>query len=149
MNDIIQRNQLGQSFPLQWHHSERDGVSNPQPHDCLLKRIFRPSSKKSSNHRWPVNFPHKRTVTRKMLPFDDVTMPRILSSCLPGHCFKNVFYTFHVYLSTHQANLMTCLHPNAKFYVSFHPIILCHAYSLDKDLLAITSTHTLVANCSQ
>ena len=25
-------------------------------------------------HRWPVNFPHKGTVTRKMIPFDDVIM---------------------------------------------------------------------------
>ena len=25
-------------------------------------------------HRWPVNFPHKRPVTRKMFPFDDVIM---------------------------------------------------------------------------
>ena len=25
-------------------------------------------------HRWPVNSPHKRPVTRKMLPFDDVIM---------------------------------------------------------------------------
>ena len=27
-------------------------------------------------HRWPVNFPHKRPVTRKMFPFDDVIMCR-------------------------------------------------------------------------
>ena len=27
-------------------------------------------------HRWPVNFPHKRQVTRKMFPFDDVIMRR-------------------------------------------------------------------------
>ena len=26
---------------LQWRHNERDGVSNPQPHDCLLNRLFR------------------------------------------------------------------------------------------------------------
>ena len=26
------------------------------------------------NHRWPVNFPHKGPVTRKMFPFDDVIM---------------------------------------------------------------------------
>ena len=26
-------------------------------------------------HRWPVNFPHKWPVTRKMFPFDDVIMP--------------------------------------------------------------------------
>ena len=25
-------------------------------------------------HRWPVNSPHKRPVTRKMFPFDDVIM---------------------------------------------------------------------------
>ena len=25
-------------------------------------------------HRWPVNYPHKGPVTRKMSPFDDVTM---------------------------------------------------------------------------
>ena len=26
----------------------------------------------SGIHRWPVNFPHKGPVTRKMFPFDDV-----------------------------------------------------------------------------
>ena len=26
-------------------------------------------------HRWPVNSPHKRPVTRKMFPFDDIIMP--------------------------------------------------------------------------
>ena len=30
---------------LQWRHNERDGVSNHQPHDCLLNRLFRRSSK--------------------------------------------------------------------------------------------------------
>ena len=29
-------------------------------------------------HRWPVNFPHKWPVTRKMFPFDDVIMPHTL-----------------------------------------------------------------------
>ena len=28
-------------------------------------------------HRWPVNYPHKRPVTRKMFPFDDVIMSLI------------------------------------------------------------------------
>ena len=26
-------------------------------------------------HRWPMNFPHKVPVTRKMFPFDNVIMP--------------------------------------------------------------------------
>ena len=25
---------------LQWRHNDRDGVSNHQPHDCLLNRLF-------------------------------------------------------------------------------------------------------------
>ena len=33
---------------LQWRHSERDGVSNHQPHDCLFKHLFRRRSKKTS-----------------------------------------------------------------------------------------------------
>ena len=36
---------------LQWRHNERDGVSNYQPHDCLLSRLFRRRSKKTSKLR--------------------------------------------------------------------------------------------------
>ena len=36
---------------LQWHHNERDGVSSHQHHDCLLNRLFRRKSKKTSNLR--------------------------------------------------------------------------------------------------
>ena len=32
---------------LQWRHNDRDGVSNRQPHDCLLNRLFRRRSKKT------------------------------------------------------------------------------------------------------
>ena len=71
---------------LQWHHNEHDGVSNHQPSDCLLNRLFRRESKKTSklratglcegNHRLRVNSPHKGLVTRKIFPFDDVIMRR-------------------------------------------------------------------------
>ena len=37
--------------PLQWRHNECDGVSNHQPHDCLLNRLFRRRSKKTSKLR--------------------------------------------------------------------------------------------------
>ena len=33
-------------YPLQWRHNERDGVSNHQPHDCLLNCLFRSRSSK-------------------------------------------------------------------------------------------------------
>ena len=69
---------------LQWRHNDHDGVSNHQPHGCLLNRLFRCRSKKTSklcitglyagNSPGPVNSPHKGPVTRKMFPFDDVIM---------------------------------------------------------------------------
>ena len=36
---------------LHWRHNERDGVSNHQPHDCLLNCLFRRRSKKTSKLR--------------------------------------------------------------------------------------------------
>ena len=67
---------------LQWGHNEPDGVSNNRCFGGLLNRLFRRRSKKTSKlrvtglcagiHRWPVNYPQKGPVARKMLPFDDV-----------------------------------------------------------------------------
>ena len=69
---------------LYWRHNDHDGASNHQPHGCLLNRLFRRKSKKTSklrvtglcvgNSPGPVNSPHKGPVTRKMFPFDDVIM---------------------------------------------------------------------------
>ena len=69
---------------LQWRHNALDGVSNHQLHGCLLSRVFRLRSKKTSklrvtgpcvgNSPGPVNSPHKGPVTWKMFPFDDVIM---------------------------------------------------------------------------
>ena len=36
---------------LQWRHNGHNGVSNHQPHGCLLNRLFRRRSKKTSNLR--------------------------------------------------------------------------------------------------
>ena len=75
---------------LQWTHNDHSGVSNHQSHGCLLNRLFRRRSKKTSklrvtghcagNSLGPVNSPHKGPVTRKIVPFDDVIMNRS-SSC--------------------------------------------------------------------
>ena len=78
-----------------WRLNGHDDASNYQPHHCLLNRLFRRRSKKTSkirvtglcegNQRGPVNSPHKGPVTRKMFPFDDVIMksgtPTIASIC--------------------------------------------------------------------
>ena len=74
----------GSHSSLSWRHNERDDASYHRRLHRLLSRYFRRRSKKTSKlrgtslcagiHRWPVNSPHKRPVTRKMFPFDDVIM---------------------------------------------------------------------------
>ena len=59
---------------LQWHHNGHSGVSNHQPHDCLLNRLFRRRSNKTSKLRvtslrkWP-EFPTNRPYVH---PVDDI-----------------------------------------------------------------------------
>ena len=87
---------------LQWRHNERNVVSNHQPHDCLLNRLFKAQAEEitqpiiqgadrrkhqssaslafvSGIHRWPVNSPYKGPVTQKKLPFDDVIMVQLIT----------------------------------------------------------------------
>ena len=75
----------GHLITLHWRHDERDGVLKHRRLDCLLNRFFfGQKSKKTSKlcvtglcggiHRAPVNSPHKRPVTPKMFPFNDVIM---------------------------------------------------------------------------
>ena len=81
-------------YTLHWRHNDHDGVSNHQPHGCLLNRLFRRRSKKTSKFRvtglcvgdspGPVNSPHKGPVTRKMFPFDDGIMYLVFAP-LPFH----------------------------------------------------------------
>ena len=67
-----------------WRHNDRNGVSNHQPHDCLLNNLFRGRSTKTSKLRVtglcsgnsPVTgeFPAQKAITWKMFPFDDDIM---------------------------------------------------------------------------
>ena len=61
-----------------WHRFV--GVSNHQPHVCLLNRLYRRISKNTSKLRvtglCAGNCSHKWPITRKMFPFDDVMMAR-------------------------------------------------------------------------
>ena len=42
---------LGNIITLQWRHNGRDGVSNHQPRQCLLNRLFGRRSKKTSQRK--------------------------------------------------------------------------------------------------
>ena len=85
---LLHHQAVGIFVALQWRHNERDGVSNHQPRDCLLNRLFRYRSKKTPKLRVtglceknsPVtgDFPTQKPVTRKMFPCDDVIMNDVL-----------------------------------------------------------------------
>ena len=72
------------SKSLQWRHNEHGGVPNHQRRDCLLSRLFRRKSRKTSklrvtglcegNSPATGEFPHKGPVTRKTFPFEDIIM---------------------------------------------------------------------------
>ena len=89
-------------WSLRWRHNDHAGVSNHQPHACLLNRLFRRRSKKTSklrvtglcagNSPGPVNSPHKGPVTRKMFPLDDVIM---MSKAFPRHGINTCFGSWY------------------------------------------------------
>ena len=100
---------------LLWHHNGSDGVSNHQPHDCLLKGSFRRRSKKTSKPRvtglcvgnspGPMYSTHKWPVTRKMFPFDDVIMTTYFGHPQPG--FKSITQVWN------QPHQTVCKHVSA------------------------------------
>ena len=69
---------------LHWRHNGRDSVSNHQPNECLLSRLIRRRSKKTSklrvtglcagNSPETGEFPAQRASNAEMFPFDDVIM---------------------------------------------------------------------------
>ena len=75
------------STALQWRHNECDGVSNHQLHDCLLNRLFRRRSNKTSKLRAtglcagnsPVTgeFPEQRASNAEHGYIDDVIMAKL------------------------------------------------------------------------
>ena len=104
--------QIGVSWanPLHWRHNDHDGVSNHQPHHCLLRRRSKKTSKLGvtglcvGNSPGPVNSPHKGPATRKMFPFDDVTMHQSNHLCTDSlrisHLTAPIFYMSLI--STHR-----------------------------------------------
>ena len=49
--DNLRRRAPGFATALRWRHNDHAGVSNHQPHGCLLNRLFRRKSKKTSKLR--------------------------------------------------------------------------------------------------
>ena len=121
--------------PSQWRRNGRDSVSNHQPHDCLLNLFSDADQRKHQSsaslafvrriHRGPMNSPHKRPVTRKVFPFDDVIM----------QCWITVSYTLrniHVRGNWILIQILTYSFQksNSKYHVCNvgNIVSLCHQY---------------------
>ena len=50
-NQLVNTWNTSCTIALQWRHNGHDGISNHQPHHCLLNRLFRRTSKKTSKLR--------------------------------------------------------------------------------------------------
>ena len=79
----------GFNIPLRWRHNGHVGVSNHQPHHCLLNDLVGRRLKKTSklcvtglcvgNSLLTGEFPAQMASNAKRLSFDDVIMPYVLS----------------------------------------------------------------------
>ena len=108
--------------PLQWRHNERYGVSNHQPQDCLLNRLFRCRSKKTSklrvtglyegNSAVTGEFPHKGPVTRKCF--------HLMTSSCQGPISLMI-------LSRNWMEIVLCSYPNSNDMIAIH-IFTCHCH---------------------
>ena len=106
---------------IQWRHSGRYGVSNHQPYGCLLNRLFRRRSKKTSklrvtgfcvgNSKVTGEFPIQMASNAENVPFDDVII-----------LILNEMTIIWGYLSEFKLALLSCL--CAIFRLSLGTIIL-------------------------
>ena len=136
-------------FALQWRHSECDGVSNHQLHDCLLNRYSRSRSRKTSKlrangpceriHRSPGNSPHKGPVTRKNVSIwwrhhGQRYSPwwmflfNTLSMCAKDNCPSFIFnisllHTSHILMARHKATYLRNRYTTTAFRCYVHSVL--------------------------
>ena len=88
-------------YTLQWRHNGRDGVSNHQRHDCLLNRLFRRRSKKTSKLRVTGLCEGNSLVTGEF----------------PAKMASDVIQCFHLMTSSRNSQKNLHISPSQAFYV--------------------------------
>ena len=111
---------------LQWRHNERDDVSNHYRHDCLLNRLFRLRSKKTSKFRVtglcegnsPVTgeFPAQRASNTEIFPFDDGIMVTHSPGRIPQDGRQDDIYIYIMYMLQYFTGRLVCLHTHYTFH---------------------------------
>ena len=85
------------TFPLQWRHNERDSVSNHQPYDCLLNRLFRQRSKNTSKLRVTGRCEGNSPVIGEF-PAQRASNAKNVSICWRHHAWLCLRRLLHIYL---------------------------------------------------
>ena len=98
---------------LQRCHNGRDGVPNHQPHDCLLIRLFRRRSKKTSKLRaiglCAGNSPVTGDTRFPKLPGNKVCNPVAHGAAKSGRIAREGLNILYVVLGVHKCNFGSCL----------------------------------------
>ena len=108
------------SNSLQWCHNGRDGVSNHQPHECLLNRLSRRRSKKTLKLRitglCAVNLP----VTGKFPALRDSNAENV-SIWSRHHVYPHFLYIFSCYTQYISNVKWTINFQSVTMFVATHP----------------------------
>ena len=128
---------------LSWRHNGRVGVSDHQPHHCLLNHLFRRRSWKISKPRVtglcvgnsPVTgeFPAQKASNAKMFPFDDVIMKYALGFC--WSCLLVVIWQSHWPLGDVILIDNYILQANVMDYVHWHFLWICPLVNVTEHVL--------------
>ena len=125
---------LSGSYSLQWRHNEHDGISNHQPHNCLLNHLFRhrwmKTLKLCVTGLWEGNslvtgeFLAQRVCNAKMFPLDDVIMWHKFSH--PLQLFPALSHTCSLHQLIEHADFISdliswILHATRKEMLNGHP----------------------------
>ena len=113
---------------LQWRHNDHDGVSYHQPHGCLLNRLFRRRSKKTSKLRVSGlcvgNSPGPVHMCCQLITII-LTFTFSLTRCQVSHALSN---WLREQQRSHYLRYPNCASPEAIF-----PIYLCFAFTPEKN----------------
>ena len=118
---------------LQRRHNERDGVSNHQRLNCLLKCWLRHRSKKTSKLRVtglcvanspvtndrPVNSPHKRPVTLKCFHLMTSSWRKTWLACIPNKLVARFYTNLPKYWSSIDKAIFQIINLNSHFVMDY------------------------------
>ena len=104
-----------------WRHNERDGVSNHQPHDCILNLLFRHRSKKTWKRRVTGLCAWNSSVTGEF-PAQSASNAENVSIWWRHHVDSNTMGDERIHLR----DAIDCETDYISFDISWHPLEMLH-----------------------